>query len=188
MKKLLLIITIFIVLQACSSKTNYNSSKIIDAKAFNCEKMDVVSGSETVIIKAKDLKECIIKDNKKIVWLYFYYQNCPTQDINVQINQKKIFEKYKDKIDYIMVSETFDIKEVKKTEQAINHPIVFIDPSYDEKRIQNSKQFLTEVLLENTTSEALNHTNIFIYEGKVIGSAFTTDISNEFVEQLISKL
>ena len=100
MKKLLLIITIFIVLQACSSKTNYNSSKIIDAKAFNCEKMDVVSGSETVIIKAKDLKECIIKDNKKIVWLYFYYQNCPTQDINVQINQKKIFEKYKDKIEF----------------------------------------------------------------------------------------
>lgn len=187
MRKLLFLIPIALVLEACSSSTNYNSSKLINTNYFSCDNKQIISNTEKVIIKAKDLKKCYIENNNKIVWLYFYYQNCPTQDINVQIKQKNVFEKYTDKIDYIVISETFDIKEVKKTEQIINHPISFIDPSYSKKRIQNSKDFLKEVLGDSATDEALIHTSVFIYDGKVIGTAYSSDINQEFIERMLLK-
>ena len=122
-----------------------------------------------------------LDNNDKIVWISSYWQGCASQDV---INQKKLYDKFKDKVELIIISETFDIEEIKKIEQQIRYPIYFIDPSYDNSRLKNASEYMKNVLKENVTEEALKHTNIFIKNGKVIKVAYNSNLSEDLFSSM----
>ena len=171
----------FIALTACSLKINAQKPSY---QFFDCKDQNL-SNQKTegvVILKANDLRSCFIEGNDKIVWISSYWQRCSTQDI---IKQKNFYSKYQEKLDFIIISETFDISEIKNAEEQINHPIFFIDPTYNKARLKNSFAYLKDVLGENATSEALKHTSIFIKNGIVIKVAYDSDLTDEFFRTLL---
>ncbi|MFM7896518.1 MAG: hypothetical protein ACKO8L_11465, partial [Flavobacterium sp.] len=133
-------------------------------------------------LKADDLRNCFLTSNDKVVWISSYWQACPGQDINMQ---KQVYEKYKDKIDWVILSETFDVKEIKEAEKAINHPIFFIDPIYQKTRLKNAKDYMKDLFKENATQEVLNHTCIFVKNNKVISVAYDDQLTDDFFKKIL---
>lgn len=183
MKYLLCYLFTLVFFQGCAIKTGANNLKSNNFTYFSCKDTVIkkpVSESIT-IIKAEELRSCFLKKNDRIIWISSYWQGCASQDV---INQKKLYDKFKDKVELIIISETFDISEIKKLEQQINYPIYFIDPSYDSSRLKNASEYMKNVLKENVTEEALKHTNIFIKNGKVINVAYNANLSEDFFSNM----
>lgn len=181
MAKIYLLCLTFMVLSCSTGRTNIKPIIIENAAFYSCETGEDYK-SKPVIIKAVDLRNCFLKTKDQIVWISFYWQACPGQDIE---KQKKAYEQFKDKINWIVVSETFDLPEIKKIQKDINHPIYFIDPSYSTFRLKNSQEYIKQVLQENLTEEALSHTNVFIKNGKVIKVAYGHELTENFFKQML---
>lgn len=171
----------FILLTAFSIKSTAQKTSY---QFFECkdQKLSVQKTAGVVVLRANELRSCFLEGNDKIVWISYYWQRCSSQDL---VKQKALYSKYQEKLDFIIISETFDISEVKYVEAQINHPIFFIDPTYNKGRLKNSFSFMKDVLGENATSEALKHTSIFIKNGKVIKVAYNSDLTDEFFKTLL---
>jgi len=178
----LLFLIPFLSLISCSIKTGSNQ-KVDSYKYFDCQNniMPITKTEEVLVLKAKELRTCFLENSEKIVWISSYWQGCSSQDI---VKQKIFFEKYKDKLVFVIVSETFDIKEVKEIEEKINYPVFFIDPSYSNARLKNSAEYMKDVLKENITDEALKHTSVFVKNGKVLKVAYNADLTEDFFMSL----
>ena len=178
----LLFLIPFLGLISCSVKTGANQ-KMNSYKYFDCQNniTPTTETEEVLVLKAKELRTCFLENSDKIVWISSYWQGCSSQDI---VKQKSFFDKYKDKLAFVIVSETFDIKEVKEIEGKINYPIFFIDPSYNNSRLKNSSEYMKDVLKENTTDEALKHTSDFVKNGKVLKVAYNADLTEDFFRSL----
>ena len=178
----LLFLIPFLGLISCSVKTGANQ-KMNSYKYFDCQNniTPTTETEEVLVLKAKELRTCFLENSDKIVWISSYWQGCSSQDI---VKQKSFFDKYKDKLAFVIVSETFDIKEVKEIEGKINYPIFFIDPSYNNSRLKNSSEYMKDVLKENTTDEALKHTSVFVKNGKVLKVAYNADLTEDFFMSL----
>lgn len=183
MKYLFFYLLTLVFFQGCAIKTGVNNVKTDNFTFFTCKDRNIKNtiSESTIIIKAEELRNCFLDNNDKIVWISSYWQGCASQDV---INQKKLYDKFKDKVELIIISETFDIEEIKKIEQQIRYPIYFIDPSYDNSRLKNASEYMKNVLKENVTEEALKHTNIFIKNGKVIKVAYNSNLSEDLFSSM----
>ena len=178
----LFILCISFLIQSCSSPVAATQSKKENSVYYSCNMEKENYTDKTVILKAEELRNCFLTNNDKIVWISSYWQACPGQDIN---GQKQIYEKYKDKIDWVILSETFDVKEVKTIEKTIEHSIYFIDPIYESSRLKNAKGYMKDLFKENASEDVLNHTCIFVKNNKVIAVAYDDQLTDDFFKKFI---
>ena len=146
---------------------------------FNCTEKADLTGEKIVQIKAEDIKSCYLTSNRT-TWLLFLYTDC-MGDVAEEV---KLYRKYKDKMDLVVISQDYNLQQVKEKEALANFPIYFIDPTLSNSRTKTLELFIKQIFGEEKAGEAAYHTSVFARSKEVVG--FTYDVDDVFLENILT--
>ncbi len=183
MKKNLLYIFIFtipLILASCAStpgwSTMYNKTCKNQFIDFNCS-TNYSNIDSLVIIKASDIKNCYFQDTSKITWLLFVHIDCK----KTVKSETLLYQKYKDKVNFIIINDDYSLNSVKENIDAISHPIFLIDPKYSNSRTSNTKLYISELFNPDIGKRFTS--NILTYRGEIL--EMTWEVNEEMLDEAI---
>lgn len=178
---ILILLVVFLLTQACNSpgyRTLYDNQSV-KTVAFDCERhVDQIS-SEIVEISSEDIRNCLLYNKDKVVWLLFLYYDC----MGGVTEELELHSLFSDKVDLYIISMNYDVKKIKKEEEKIGKPIYFIE-RIDKRMRKNRDMFISDIFGVELGKDYTRPTSIFIHNREIINVGYHIDI--EFIKQVIS--
>ncbi|MFW6020188.1 MAG: hypothetical protein ACOCPM_06365 [Bacteroidales bacterium] len=159
-----MILIVITSMLGCRTSTLYSDE--LNTKNFSCEDKHQINKQDIIKIHPQDVKDCFLSDTNKITWIIFYYNDC-TKDIAREV---AIYKEYQERLNFLIISTTYDIADVLRESHEINYPIYFISKEVKCDCMRRNLRAFTDSLFNNNpaSKDAGKYMNLFIDKNEII--------------------